>query len=151
MKKKQNTQNQVCSYILEQLMEKANCRLSKNEIAAFRIFWETQDYQLTAYKLDISSSRAIKLVQVSFQKLNVRKTKPTFETEEDFLLSPIFIHPFSTRVFHVLRFMDCNNLAELLNFTRKELMGKRGFGRKALSEIKDYLENSEWEINYLIK
>jgi hypothetical protein len=106
MKKKQRTQKQICSYILRQLQEKTNHRLTKSEASAFRVFWETQNYQLTAHLLNLPPNRAINLIHKSFEKLHVGKIRPKFKSEADFLSAPIFIHPFSTRLYHVLRFMD---------------------------------------------
>jgi hypothetical protein len=142
MNQKQNTQEQICSYILEQLEKKTNQTLSKGETDAFRIFWETQNYQITAQQLDLPPKKAINLLHKAFEKLQVRKITPRFKTDADFLSAPIFIHPFSTRLYHVLRFMDCNNLNELLSYTKKELLGKRGFGKKAWEEIERYLKYS---------
>jgi hypothetical protein len=151
MKTKLNAQQKVCSYILEQLQKKYNCRLTSAERAAFTTFWEEQNYQLTAHKLNLPPKQIFKLLDKAFAKLKVREAKPVFKSEEDFLLAPIFIHPFSTRLYHVLRFMDCNNLGELLTYSKKDLMRQRGFGKKAYEEIKKYINNNGWYPGGLLK
>ena len=47
--------------------------------------------------------------------------------------------------------MDCNNLGELLSYSKKDLMRQRGFGKKAYEEIKKYINNSGWHPGGLLK
>jgi succinate dehydrogenase flavin-adding protein (antitoxin of CptAB toxin-antitoxin module) len=150
MKLKQNSQQEVCSYILEQLQKLAKRRLTDKQVEIFRVFWECQDYQLTAFQLNISANKARADLDRVFKKLQVRQVQPNFHSLEDFLAAPIFIHPFSTRLYHVLRFMDCGRLQDLLAYTEREIMKKRGFGKRALEELREYFQKSGWGFNRLL-
>jgi DNA-directed RNA polymerase subunit alpha len=53
---------------------------------------------------------------------------------------------FSQRTFNCLRRANIENLRDLLEYTESELMGIRGFGKKALDEVREKLQERGYEM-----
>lgn len=53
---------------------------------------------------------------------------------------------FSQRTFNCLRRANIENLRDMLQYTETELMGIRGFGKKALDEVRDKLQERGYDL-----
>lgn len=99
-------------------------------------------------ELNISRDRCSRLLKSGLKKLSVhftmyesikQKAKIHLFTKNQFLVVPLEDIGFSTRTYHLLKGADLNTISQVLKLGKNDLYRIRGFGNKAMVELKSIL------------
>lgn len=130
------------------------CFLNQKEQIIIEFLREGKSRAFTAFVLALSEGRVNAIYTSAIRKLKnflpiykqwLKEQKPgaaDVKTSTGFLNTPIECLPLSSRVYYSLRRINCNALADLINYTSKELLSNRGIGKKTIEEIKTLLEKN---------
>ncbi len=146
MKLKENSVKDICNYVLQQLQKEVNVKLTTEEIRVFQSYSTNLDYDKVAKELDIKPIQAIRINDNIFRKLKIKDCHIKFESKDDFLKAPLFLHGLSSRLYNCLRSRDYINLNEVVKTQAIDLKRIRGFGKKAFKELYMCLSCSVWQI-----
>jgi DNA-directed RNA polymerase subunit alpha len=100
----------------------------------------TEDLVFTSIDVDTLVERiAQRVINIMLFNGNEEKRKKFFE-RNDLLKTPIYKLEFSVRTYNCFKRYDILTLEHLIQYTEKDLIKLRNFGKKGLIEVLSFLE-----------